>query len=458
MVVLQDIDDVDGLIGTYHIDLQKNRVDCTCAAASPSLLFSFNLWQSHVYQVLFHTFLPTGYPHSVRPEYLSYQCWDALQGLSSYLRAVLTTKSLLAGVGVGSSTATPLSAAMTWVIRDGCGMLGGLLLAYSYSHSFEMYTKEWRLCADFLNNLGLTLDLLSCIDHARYYVLIVILSTLCKAGCGLIAGATKTRISAHFALKGQVADISAKESTQETAVALLGLGFGMVLAHIVGENNLLIWTAFILLLCLHQYANYRLVKVLIFHTLNPQRAILLTKRLIDYDHSHPHRQPHDGAYRFATECYGDVRINPTEIAGDESVLAPFTLSFTAPRIGVSLRELADCMNSQDNAADVMDAWQGESFLIAVSSSGTVPGRVLVSLQEHTGDQEIMRAYMIGCYIYVKLQLREVTAEEASMKELAVEAKQWTAAHWHAIGMHGWDIEDAGSLGVGRYRYSVKKSE
>ena len=41
------------------------------------------------------TFLPAGYPHSVRPEYISYQFWDSLQALSSYLRSVLTTKSLL---------------------------------------------------------------------------------------------------------------------------------------------------------------------------------------------------------------------------------------------------------------------------------------------------------------------------------------------------------------------------
>jgi hypothetical protein len=41
------------------------------------------------------TFLPAGYPATVRPEYLEFQFWDSLQGMSSYLRGVLTTKSLL---------------------------------------------------------------------------------------------------------------------------------------------------------------------------------------------------------------------------------------------------------------------------------------------------------------------------------------------------------------------------
>lgn len=31
------------------------------------------------------TFLPVGYPASVRPEYLTYQFWDSLQGISSYV-------------------------------------------------------------------------------------------------------------------------------------------------------------------------------------------------------------------------------------------------------------------------------------------------------------------------------------------------------------------------------------
>lgn len=71
--------------------------------------------------------------------------WDCIQGMSSYLRSVLTTKSVLQGAGVGSAEATPLAAALIWVFRDGIGMIGSLVFAYAYSDCFEMYTKEWRL-------------------------------------------------------------------------------------------------------------------------------------------------------------------------------------------------------------------------------------------------------------------------------------------------------------------------
>lgn len=81
-----------------------------------------------IHKALATTFLPVGYPkvsskagggdkaertdhlwyvmvflgQSVRGEYLNYQVWDTVQALCSYLRGILTTKSILEGTGVGS--------------------------------------------------------------------------------------------------------------------------------------------------------------------------------------------------------------------------------------------------------------------------------------------------------------------------------------------------------------------
>ena len=50
-------------------------------------------------------FLPEGYPHSVRPEYFRFQCYDTLQAACSYLRNILTTAAILRGSGVGDAEA-----------------------------------------------------------------------------------------------------------------------------------------------------------------------------------------------------------------------------------------------------------------------------------------------------------------------------------------------------------------
>jgi hypothetical protein len=47
-------------------------------------------------------FLPEGYPASVTPDYPAFIAWHAAQGLSSYIRGVLSTHAVLRGVGVGN--------------------------------------------------------------------------------------------------------------------------------------------------------------------------------------------------------------------------------------------------------------------------------------------------------------------------------------------------------------------
>eukprot|EP01039_Chlorochromonas_danica_P003038 gene3038-3315_t len=400
-----------------------------------------NSWQIQwqcLTQILTETFLPAGYPHSVRPEYLQYQAWDALQGLSSYLRAVLTTRSVLAGIGVGSSTATPLSAAMTWVLRDGCGMIGGLFIAYFYSSSFEVYTKEWRLLADCLNNLALTLDLLSALEDRRLYIVTILVSTISKAGCGLIAGATKTRISSHFALQGHLADVSAKESTQETAIALIGLLFGMWLAQAVGESAVLTWTTFIALLLLHQYANYRLVKVLVFHTINPQRARLIVDILCNNE-----------------DHLDEIDLSPQRIASMESLLLPLWLSSTAPKIGASFQEMVHSLTQCKQAKALFEVWRDDPFIIGLTESG----RITICLEAQTSEEDVVRAYMIGCYLDHEVKAaRYISVEDkyqAIISELGMKSKKRCDEHWSTIKLHGWKTDESGALGVGSIRHMIK---
>ena len=46
------------------------------------------------------------------------------------------------GVGVGDTAATPLAAAITWILKDGTGMIGRIVFAW-----FEGYVKQLNYCA-----------------------------------------------------------------------------------------------------------------------------------------------------------------------------------------------------------------------------------------------------------------------------------------------------------------------
>ncbi|RLN48632.1 hypothetical protein BBJ28_00004717 [Nothophytophthora sp. Chile5] len=224
-------------------------------------------------------FLPAGYPDSVSEDYLAFQFWDTMQAMCSYLRGVLATQSVLQSVGVGDEHATPLAAALQWVLRDGSGMIGGLTFAYLVGPKFDVNVKRWRLFADVINDVGLTLDMV-----APYFPTLVTevlcVSSVCKTMCGVAAGATRSSLMTHFAKRDNMADCAAKEGSQETAVKLFGLVFGMYFANAVNSSRDAVWVAFLLLTLVHVFANYHAVSCLCIPTVNCSRGLLLVQRFL----------------------------------------------------------------------------------------------------------------------------------------------------------------------------------
>lgn len=224
-------------------------------------------------------FLPAGYPDSVSEDYLTFQLWDTTQAMCSYLRGVLATQSVLQSVGVGDDKATPLAAALQWVLRDGSGMIGGLAFTYAVGPKFDLNVKRWRLFADVINDVGLTLDMV-----APYFPTLVTevlcVSSICKTMCGVAAGATRSSLMTHFAKRDNMADCSAKEGSQETAVKLFGLLFGMYFANAVNSSKETIWVAFIALTIIHVFANYNAVSGLCIPTVNCPRGLILVQQFL----------------------------------------------------------------------------------------------------------------------------------------------------------------------------------
>ena len=101
--------------------------------------------------------LPANYPHSVTPDYLSFQVYDSLQGLCSYVRGVCSSNAVLSGLGVGSSSSSSslAAAATVGVARDAVGMIAGFALAATAAPRMDSDAKRWRLVADVSNDVSL---------------------------------------------------------------------------------------------------------------------------------------------------------------------------------------------------------------------------------------------------------------------------------------------------------------
>lgn len=360
------------------------------------------------------TFLPINYETSVRPEYLKYQYYDTIQGLCSYIRGVITIRAVLVGAGVGEVNKSATTASIAWAFSDGIGMIGSLLLAYTSSKSFEIYVKEWRLLADVLNNFALTVDLFNHFLHfftknEYHYAILLAISSLFKCSCGLIAGATKARISSHFALKDSLADVSAKESTQETAIALIGLFLGSIITKIIGDSDFDNVFIFFVLTMIHFWANYRLTRTLVFDTLNPQRCYLITKSMIKNR---------------------NVYVSPpSDVTKSETLLLPIYLAFRGPRLGVSIGEILNTLDfikdtnttvatssnyKSTSFNNLINAFKDEHFVIGVDKNERIV--ICISNTANNDDNVLLRAFMMGCFIHQTwLNQRKRSKEEKSNK-------------------------------------------
>uniref|UniRef100_A0A7C9AYB0 Protein root UVB sensitive/RUS domain-containing protein n=1 Tax=Opuntia streptacantha TaxID=393608 RepID=A0A7C9AYB0_OPUST len=225
-------------------------------------------------------FVPEGFPSSVTPDYAPFQLWDSLQGLSTYIRTMLSTQALLSAIGVGEKSATVIGATFQWFLRDFTGMLGGIMFTFYQGSNLDSNAKMWRLVADLMNDLGMLMDLISPLFPSAF-LFIVCLGSLSRSFTGVASGATRAALTQHFTLQDNAADISAKEGSQETVATMAGMAIGMFLARVTMGQSLAIWFSFLSLTIFHMYANYRAVRCLSLNTLNGERSSILLQNFME---------------------------------------------------------------------------------------------------------------------------------------------------------------------------------
>ncbi|XP_033928384.1 RUS family member 1 isoform X1 [Melopsittacus undulatus] len=224
-------------------------------------------------QVLMRVLLPQGYPHSVSPDYLQYQCWDSLQALCSSLCSSLSARSVLQAMGVGDGAATVTGATLTWLLRDGVGMVTRITFTYLQGSRLDCEAKQWRLAADVINDAALLLELLAP-DWPRAGPALLTLAAAGKCVVGVAGGATRTALAVHQARRDNVAEVAAKDSSQETLVNGLGLLLSLLLLPALEGRPWLTWGVVTLLLVTHVIANVRAVGALRLRSLNRPRLRL----------------------------------------------------------------------------------------------------------------------------------------------------------------------------------------
>ncbi|XP_012495780.1 PREDICTED: RUS1 family protein C16orf58 homolog isoform X2 [Propithecus coquereli] len=177
-------------------------------------------------------FLPQGFPDSVSPDYLPYQLWDSVQAFASSLSGSLATQAVLLGIGVGNAKASVSAATATWLVKDSTGMLGRIVFAWWKGSKLDCNAKQWRLFADILNDVAMFLEIMAPI-YPICFTMTVCTSNLAKCIVSVAGGATRAALTMHQARRNNMADVSAKDSSQETLVNLAGLLVSLLMLPLV---------------------------------------------------------------------------------------------------------------------------------------------------------------------------------------------------------------------------------
>ncbi|KAK0630514.1 vitamin B6 photo-protection and homoeostasis-domain-containing protein [Bombardia bombarda] len=233
-------------------------------------------------KAVFYAFLPAGFPHTVTDDYLPYQTYDSLQAFASSITSLLANRAVLEGLGVGDSSTSPTGALILKITGDTISRIATILFAHRMGQAIEPECKFYRFLADILNDSAQFLDLLT--PALPYFpkLGIIVSAGVLRSLCGVAANASKASLSAHFALTGNLAELNAKEASQETIVSLLGMLVGSLVVRLV-EDKQVVWVLMMVLVGVHLAMNYRAVRCVKMRTLNRQRATIVFREWLEHN-------------------------------------------------------------------------------------------------------------------------------------------------------------------------------
>ena len=102
------------------------------------------------------------------------------------------------------------------------GKLATISFAHKLGTSLEPECKMYRLAADIFNDTAMILDCLSPAFPKVPRVMLLSLSSVLRALCGVAAGSSKASLSVHFAKWGNLGELNAvSTSNQSTDLYLM---------------------------------------------------------------------------------------------------------------------------------------------------------------------------------------------------------------------------------------------
>ncbi|KAH8118921.1 DUF647-domain-containing protein [Phellopilus nigrolimitatus] len=331
-----------------------------------------------------------------------YQVFDSLQAFSSSIAGLLSSRAVLEGFGVGDDRASSTNAVLLTVAQDATGRLTTILFAWKYGPALAPEAKMYRLAADIFNDSAFILDFLSPVLPVHLRVAALCLGGALRAVCGVCGGSAKAALSVHFARAGNVGELNAKDTSQETVIGLLGMLCGSyIMPHVVSRSAT--WIALLLLLSVHLWTNYLAVRAVTLITFNRQRANIAYGLYVTEDRDVP--TPCEIARRERIfESAGALRDPVSGIW-----LGTCTICTSARDFLRAVSKL-DSQTSKTFWTDILDILREERYLLVLVPNLDRSCVIYLCFKDRAQPRDRLKAwlhaYELGRLIYEKAQGRQ----------------------------------------------------
>lgn len=263
---------------------------------------------------------------------------------------------------------------------------------------------------------------------------------MCKAICGVAAGACNGAINLHWAKGSDISDINAKFGAQHTVTGGLGLLFAALFARSVSTvPTFALWSLYASLTFLHVFANLRCVRLIAFNYMNTERMELIVKEFLtkidDIDQN-------------------KLDNNQTVAMDDPSSISKRESLFFKPYIPSKWRSMSIRMGSSFDSVRSSLAVQSNSTL---STTMFVEQMILENYAIVCGSKEILvvispdvdpmvkaKAYFNACLmrhmiVESKLNKQDFLSSKAALLEICEQTGRLWPIFVRSASKVGWDL-------------------
>ncbi|KAL9100403.1 MAG: hypothetical protein Q9163_004225 [Psora crenata] len=314
------------------------------------------------------------------------------------------------------------------------GRIATILFAHKLGTSLEAECKMYRLAADIFNDTAMVLDCLSPAFPKTPRIILLSLSSVLRALCGVAAGSSKASLSAHFAKWGNIGELNAAGS--------------IVVSHV--SRPFETWSCLLLLLSIHLAMNHAAVRSVSLRTLNRQRANVVFS---NYLHDKKVLSPEDVSQQERIFEYdGCLRWKGQRVIG-------------RARVGVSLQELLKPLveahavtgalrNKNGIFPQLIALYTEERYLLWYDGPNQV---ALVVFKSRPSPQDQLKAWAHALFAAHRLRYaRHATSASPSevlgiLRDVQMELSSMWVACMQQINDAGWDIDTANIETTARMR-------